>query len=270
MLLRGHGESIWVHGPLVEDPTIDRAALMAHAGVRSFPAELAHAGIGGSVAGLCIDVARAWRIERGLALDDARLEALLSDLTACYLGFGLQVLRPPIRQREVRGFLLQTKAPTALDTEALAFVVGAQLVARDPSERQLQRILDGLPTDRLRMVLEAMSWFRTDGKASLDGLLADLDAAGQIVEIKQGRPIHRRASRRTLAGALIGAGFGTAVGLVGLAVSGGAGGFAWALVGAVVGALGGRALKAWRCSQCKSPVGDADVLCPGCGGLVMK
>ena len=269
-LLRDHGLSRWLHAPLVEDASLDVAALMRHAGVNALPPELVHAGLGGSVAALCVDVARAFRIQHGLASHDEALEALLADLTACYLGFGLQVLRPPLRQREVRGFLLQTKAPTALDTEAIAFLVAAQLVARDPSERQLRRMLATLPPRRYGLVLESMAWFRGDGRAALGSLLGDDEPAGQVVEISGVRPVTRLPTRHGVTGVIAGGVLGLALGLVGFAAFGEPRSLVLLGPTALLGGLVGWTLRSARCSQCRSGIGDTDVLCPGCGGLVIS
>ncbi|HJN74152.1 MAG TPA: hypothetical protein QGF58_09495 [Myxococcota bacterium] len=268
VLLREHGHARWLQAPLVEDDSHDLEDLMRHASVGSLPPELAHAGIGGSMAALCVDVARAFRVQHGLVADDEGLEALLADLTAAYLGFGLQVLRPPLRQREVRGFLLQTKAPTALDTESIAFLVGAQLAARDPSERQLERLLGSLPPRRHRLVLEAMTWFHGEGRASLSALLHDDEPIGRVVQISGGRPVGRVSVSHGVAGVVAGALFGLALGLVGLAALGEARSLLLIPPLALLGGLVGWSLRGGRCSSCRAQIGDQDVLCPGCGGLV--
>lgn len=268
VLVHQHGHARWLHEPLVEDPSLDGEALLNHAGVRELPPGLAHARTGGHHGALAVDVARAFRIQHRMVSDDEQLEALLAELTATYLGFGLLVLRPPTRQREVRGLVLQTKAPTALESEAIAFLVGAQLAARDPSERQLHRMLGTLPAARGALVLEARAYFRGPGKASLGPLLGLGEPTGRLVEMRTGRPVRKTNARYTLPGAVLGAVFGVALGLIGLAAFGATATFALAAPTALAGGILGWCLRGTRCSNCHTALSDGDILCTGCGGLV--
>ena len=71
-----------------------------------------------------------------------------------------------------------------------------------------------------------------------------------------------------VAGVVAGALFGLALGLVGLAALGEARSLLLIPPLALLGGLVGWSLRGGRCSSCRAQIGDQDVLCPGCGGLV--
>ncbi len=222
-------------------------------------------------ASLCHEVSHAWRHRRGLCVEDPRLEELLTDLTAVYLGFGLACVGGQRQRRLAQGGLVLESRPLgALSSESLCFVLGAQLAARDLSDRQLQRLLGPLHREQAQSVREAVAHFRRGGHAQLQGLLSqDADDLGQLVELPEGaRPVARRSGHLGYPGAGAGLVLGLALGLLGVSAFDELRSLALMPLCGMLGGLLGGSMARTRCSGCGTNLGQQDVLCPGCGGLL--
>ncbi len=222
-------------------------------------------------ASLCHEISHLWRHRRGLSVEDPELEELLTDLTAVYLGFGLACVEGPRERREVvAGLVVESRTPGALGSESLCFLLGAQLAARDLSERQLQRLLGRLPRPQGEDVRAAIRHFRRAGRAQLDELLTPLvDDTGQLVELPEGaRPVQRLGGHLGVAGAAAGVTLGLGLGLMGVAAFDELRSLSLMPLAGMLGGLVGWSIRRSRCSGCGTNLGDQDVLCPGCGGLL--
>lgn len=218
---------------------------------------------------LCHDVAHVWRERHGLCVEDSGLDERLTDLSAVYLGFGLQLLRPGARRRRVQGLVLESRSAPSLDRGAIAWLVGAQLAGRDPSRRQLERMLAGLDEPTRRDVEAARAHFGGVGRMDLADLLFEEPEAGQLVELPQGaRPVKVVGGHLLFRGAAAGAVLGLALALVGFAAFSEPRSLFLAPLVAFLGGLLGWGIQLRSCSGCRTALGREDVLCPGCGGLI--
>ncbi|MCP4806184.1 MAG: hypothetical protein GY913_05300 [Proteobacteria bacterium] len=249
---RSHGGGVWLL-----DASTD-SARFAVEGLPSLP-ELGH------------DVAHAWREHHELCVEDTGLDERLTDLSAVYLGFGLQLLVPGRRRREVRGLVLQSRSAPALDVEAVAWLVGAQLAARDPSRRQLERMLSRLPKPRRDLVEQARAHFLGPGRVALSELVFEEEPPGQVVEMSRGvRPVQVVGGNLLVRGAAAGGVLGVALAAVGYAAFAEPRSVFLAPLVALLGGLIGWGITLRSCSNCRTALGREDVLCPGCGGLITE
>lgn len=222
-------------------------------------------GFGAAPGALAHQVTHAWRAYHGMSVPDADLEEILTELTAIYLGLGLLTL---------------DDAPTGKPSTSLgsltlserAFVLGALLASRELPRRQLRALLDTLSTEQSEAIETARQHFRGKGKRALMELVLTREETEEVglmpVPTKGASPVTRVHKSRALQG-LIG-GFATGVGttLTGYA---GTGNDQWLIAapfGAILGFLGGWTLRTSRCSNCSNALGDDDVLCGSCGGLI--
>lgn len=309
MLIERFGAARFLHAPLVEEapghaPDEVLRLLLDHAGLRELdvdvvPLELApqvavglprrcprgHGGVWlldagpgqarfavegvASLPELSHDIAHAWREHHGLCVEDEGLEERLTDLTAVYLGFGLQLLRPGSRRREVRGLVLESRSAPTIDRDAIAWLVGAQLAARDPSRRQLERMLAGVVDQAA--VDAARLHFLGAGRGILAELVHEDEPPGQVVEMPRGaRPVQVVGGNLLIRGVAVGGVIGVAFALVGFAAFAEPRSAFLAPLVSLLGGLVGWGIQLASCSSCGTALGREDVLCPGCGGLITR
>lgn len=295
LLIEQFGASRFLHAPLVEQPpglapNEVLRGLLDHAGLQDLaldvvPLELApqvrvglprrcprgHGGVwlleadagsarfavegAPSLPELCHDIAHAWREHHGLCVEDEGLEERLTDLTAVYLGFGLQLLRPGSRRREVRGLVLESRSAPTLDRHAVAWLVGAQLAARDPSRRQLERMLEGV--QRRKDVDAARAHFLGPGRVALAELVYEEEPPGQVVELPRGaRPVDVVGGNLLVRGAAVGGLLGLALALVGFAAFAEPRSAFLAPLVALLGGLVGWGIPLSSCSACKGVIAN--------------
>lgn len=239
------------------------------------------------------EVAHAYRAHHGLTVVTRETEEQLTDLTTVYLGFGVFTLESSFQFKtghydsSGQRLLYERKARGYLRPGQLAFLLGAQLVARGAREDLLPGVLDSLSVNQGAAVRQAVKQLSTDKAALLEtlGLLpvADwpaphtLDAAlrplPEASVVIHDRPRAQRAQADAeqfgfrVAGSRLA--WGAGIGLFG----GSGAGLAlhlevafWPLVLALggVGALLGRARSAPSCSGCSRGVPEYAERCDFC------
>ena len=85
---------------------------------------------------------------------------------------------------------------------------------------------------------------------------------------KGASPVHRVQKNRALPGLIAGFSVGLGGALIGFAASGNPQLLILAPFGAILGGLGGWTLRSSRCSSCSNALGDDEILCGQCGGLI--
>ena len=220
---------------------------------------------------LCREVARVWRLARGLSHDDSELEELLVDLTSIYLGFGLPVLRRAWALRAapiaVIGQHLSPAAGGYLPPQSVSYVLAAQLLLHDGGRRNERSILGQLEPNQQALLREGLSYLRGPGKQALNALRGDPKLPDIAYETPP-RPVQRVRTRSGLRGMIIGALIGAAVGLLGVAVFKAPQTLGLIPVCAVLLGAAGWFTKSVSCSGCGARLAEDDVLCGSCGGLV--
>ncbi len=222
-------------------------------GFRATPGALAH------------QVTHAWRAFHGMSVPDADLEEILTELTAIYLGLGLLTL---------------DDAPTGKPSTSLgsltlserAFVLGALLATRELPRRQLRALLDTLTPEQGQAIEMSRQHFLGKGKRALMELVLTREETEEVgltpMPNKGASPVHRVQKNRALPGLIAGFSVGLGGALIGFAASGNPQLLILAPFGAILGGLGGWTLRSSRCSSCSNALGDDEILCGQCGGLI--
>jgi len=256
---------------------------------------------------MCHEVAHAYREFHGLARSAIREEEeLLTDLTAVYLGFGILAANNSFRYRTAgwnagawATFSSSVQATGYLPSQAFAFVLAIQMVARGLGPDERSRLLKHLETDQaaftkasldavLQREPEIMGALRLDSAAGreqpirLEDILRplpaydgpvpshDTTAVKAPLRFNEGRPVFRvprnRAHIHSFVGLCIGLGVGAAGGFfVRHPELGAVGGF----LGGVLGFLSGYRSRFEVCSdpKCEAVLGTG-ATCPKCGGEI--
>ncbi|MED5370744.1 MAG: hypothetical protein VX899_07010 [Myxococcota bacterium] len=222
-------------------------------------------GFGAEPGALAHQVAHAWRAFHGLNVPDPDMEEILTEITAIYLGLGLLTL---------------ADAPTGKPSTSLgsltlserAFVLGAILASRELPRRQLRQITEALDPAQAQAVEHARQHFRGKGRRALMELLLtpeETEEVGLMPALSKGAsPVRRVQKHRGMPGLAIGLAAGLGGALIGFAATGNPQFMILAPFGSIAGGLGGWTLRTSRCSSCGHALGEDDVLCGGCGGLI--
>lgn len=122
------------------------------------------------------EVAHAYRAHHGLAVVTRDTEEQLTDLTTVYLGFGVFTLESSFQfktghyDESGRQLLFERQSRGYLRPGQLAFLLGAQLVARGSREDLLPAVLKSLSVNHAAAVRDAVKRLRRDTPALLHTL----------------------------------------------------------------------------------------------------
>ena len=220
---------------------------------------------------LCREVARVWRLARGLSHDDPDLEELLVDLTSVYLGFGVPLLRRAWALRSAPiaaiGQHLSPAAGGYLPPQSVSYLLAAQLLVHDSGRRGERAALSHLAPNQQALLREGLSYLRGNGKSALATLRGEPDL-GELVYKTPPRPVERVRSRSGTRGMVIGALVGAALGLLGVAVLKAPQALGLIPVCSLLFGGAGWFTNGISCSGCGARLGEQDILCGSCGGLV--
>ncbi|MCA9519149.1 MAG: hypothetical protein KC635_29640, partial [Myxococcales bacterium] len=146
------------------------------------------------LATLAHEVAHAFRVRRGLMVDDRDEEELLTDLTASFLGFGISLTNSAYRYRtggEVTGTRVthwtEVRTGGYLPAQAFAWLLALQVVARRGGWRDARAVARRLEANQA-------SWFR----ASLRSLAPRAEALRAGLGVAHADVPRGRAARRRL------------------------------------------------------------------------
>jgi hypothetical protein len=252
------------------------------------------------------EVAHAYRAHHGLMKEDRQEEELLTDLTTCYLGFGILTTNNSYRYRAsgevVGGGVYQswsTQQTGYLTPQGFGFLLGLQLAVRDTDGRTRRRVLRHLEPNQAaitRAAFEACQARSHDfpevlgipgappatPRSPKDVLqpLPEFDATKEItVEPRvsepgtnAGRPVFRLRRRPLVPGAVVGLFLGMAVGMALAAVSSKPAFLAvFGAAGLLAGALWGGMTPHNVCAgaECGARLDPALDECPNCSGRIM-
>ncbi|MCB9746443.1 MAG: hypothetical protein H6740_27950 [Alphaproteobacteria bacterium] len=219
---------------------------------------------------LCHELTHAWRDHHGLSVNDEDLEELLTDLSAVYLGLGLFACQggPVTEGKVVVLGAARRRRSAALKPQAMAYLLGAQLVLRDLGNRERARLLRHLPAERREMVKAAIADLSRPGR--LEELSPqDPAAMGQVVRLPvPARTVRKVESNQLLVGLGKGLVLGAILGFFSLRILGPLSAIVLFVVGGVVGANLGRSTRSLYCSGCGGELHDSDAVCPSCDALV--
>lgn len=220
---------------------------------------------------LCHEVARVWRLSRGLSHQDGDLEELLVDLTAVYLGFGLPLLQRAWAQRSapiaVIGQHLSPAAGGYLPPQSVSFLLAAQLRIREGGRREERAVLAQLEANQAALLREGLDYLRGPGKPGLAALVDEPLLEGFSIETPS-RPVERVRSRSGTRGMVVGALVGAAGGLLGLAVFKTPLALALIPLCALLFSTAGWFTNRIWCSGCGGKLSQDDILCGSCGGFI--
>jgi len=219
---------------------------------------------------LCREIARVWRLTRDLSHEDPDLEELLVDVTSVYLGFGLPLLRRAWALRSapiaVIGQHLSPAAGGYLPPQSVSFLLAAQLRVRDGGRREARAVMAQLEPNQGALFRAGLDHLRGSGKAALTALIDEPDC--ELSYDNPPRPVERIRSRSGLRGMVVGALVGAAIGFLGVALFKAPQTLGLIPVCALLFGAAGWFTSGLSCSVCGARLGNDDILCHSCGGLI--
>ncbi len=219
---------------------------------------------------LCREVARVWRLTRDLCHDDPELEELLVDVTTIYLGFGLPLLHRAWALRAapiaVIGQHLSPAAGGYLPPQSVSFLLAAQLRVRGGGRREARKVMAQLEPNQGALLKAGLDHLRGSGKPALATLIDEPDC--ELSYESPPRPVERVRSRSGIRGMVVGALVGAAIGFLGVALFKAPQTLGLIPVGALLFGAAGWFTSGISCSVCGARLGNDDILCNSCGGLI--